>query len=277
MRRSLYMLLLIAILGLGWWVLNSQPNVRDAIDQYVGNGELLTFKARFTADQLMEKHRQALLADDQHSFREPLIKFHPFLLIETKYSYPDKKTREGFMLWGLVDGEIVLDTETWEQTHGFEDAIASNATANDFKIMRALAKHQKGLTPEQLQNELHLDAETLNPWIDSARQKQLIVRAGDDLQLHLQDPKILVYPQTKIKEAFVRKPYHYSQCVSRKYSRAQIEKAAEAAFGSALTLRNISEVFLPVHCLEVLNPDGSILSSYWNALTGQQLFTHYPQ
>lgn len=272
MKRSIYIILLLVCLGAGgWWFSNSQSNVRDAIDQYVGNGELLTFKARYTADQIMEKQRHTLLADNQHTFREPVVKFYPYLLIETKYAYPDKKTREGIMLWGLVDGEIVLDTESWEQTHGFEDAIVANASTNDFKVMKALAKHQKGLTRDQLQNELHLDEETLNPWLNSARQKQLVVLTGDEFQLHFQDPKILVYPQTKIKEDFVTKPYHYSQCVSRKYSRGQVEKTAEAAFGSALTLRNVSEVFLPVHCLEVLNPDGSVLTSYWNALTGQRI------
>lgn len=275
MRYFVYLIVLVLALGGGWWLWNSQPAFRDTIDQYIGNGELQTFKARHTAEQLMEKHRQELLPDAQHAFREPQVKYYPYLLIETKYSYPDKKTREGVVLWGLVDGEIVLDTETWEQTHGFEDAITVDATSNDFKVMKALAKHQGTLSREQLQNELHIDAELLNPWISSARQKQLIVQNGEELQLHLQDPKILVYPQTKMKESFVAKPYQYSQCVSRKYSRAQIEKMAEAAFGSALTLRHVSEVYLPVHCVEVLNPDGSVLTSYWNALTGQRILTSY--
>lgn len=272
MRRFIICTVVIALLGFGgWWIWNSQSNVRDAIEQYVGNGELQTLKARITADQLMEKHRQTLLANDEHSFREPLLKYHPYLLLETKYSYPDKKTREGVLLWSLVDGEIVLDTETWEKTHGFEDAIRVNANASDFKIMNALARNHGTLTRNQLEKELHLEADILTPWITGAKQKQLIVQIGEELQLHLEEPKILVYPQTKMKEALVTKPYNYTQCMVRKYSKDQIEKIAQAAFGSALTIRSTSEVFLPIHCLEVQNPDGSVLTSYWNALTGQRI------
>lgn len=272
MRRFLILTVVLSLIGFGgWWFWNSPSNMRDAIDQYVGNGELQTLKARVTPDQLMEKHRQTLLADSEHSFREPSLKYHPYLLLETKYSYPDKKTREGTLLWSLVDGEIVLDTDTWEKTHGFEDAIRVNANASDFKIMNALARNHGSLSREQLQKELHLEAEILAPWIASARQKQLVIQIGEELQLHLEDPKILVYPQTKMKESLVTKPYNYTQCMTRKYSKDQIQTIAQAAFGSALTIRSTNEVFLPIHCLEVQNPDGSVLVSYWNALTGQRI------
>lgn len=262
---------IMAALGLGgWWAWNNS-HLFDAIEQYIENGEFLTLEARYTADQVMNSHRKELLSDNQHTFQESVLKFYPYLLIEAKYVLQDKKTREGVVLWGLTDGEMVVDTETWEITHGFQDAIEVKASRNDFKIMHILAKNGGVLSCNQLQKELHLEAETLNPWIESVCEKNLVVQAGNELQLHLQSPKLLVMPQTKIKQAFVTRPYHQAVRVSKKYSHSQIEKVLQAAFGPSFTIRKMSEVFLPVYSISVLNPDGTVYTSNWNAVTGQQI------
>lgn len=271
MRRRLLIAIALAVAAGGWWMWENQSSVRDTIGQYVENGEFMTMQARFTPEQLMEAHRKELLPTSQYTFQEPTVKFAPYLLMDAKYTFGDKGTREGSLLWGLVDGEIVIDTDTWEQTHGFEDAINAKASKNDFKIMFALARNGGTLSRDRLQRDLHIDKEILDPWISSTTQKQLIVQVGNDLQLHFENPKIYIIPQTKIKQAFVTKPYNHGQRLSRKYSRSQIESIAQAAFGPGFTVRNINEVFLPIYCLSVLNPDGSTLTSYWNALTGKQI------
>lgn len=271
MKRILLIALLIAAGFGGWWVWENQTTVRDAIGQYVENGDFPTLQARYTPEQLMEAHRKELLPNGNYAFQEPTTKFVPYLLLDAKYTFGEKGTREGVLLWGLVDGEMVLDTETWDQTHGYEDAINAKATKNDFKILFALARNGGSLSRDQLQKELHLERETLDPWIASTANKHLIVLYGNDLQLHLENPKIFVVPQTKVKQAFVTKPYNHGQRVSRKYNRGQIESIVQAAFGPAFAIRNTSEVFLPVYCLCVQNPDGSTLTSYWNAITGKQI------
>jgi hypothetical protein len=231
----------------------------------------MTLEARYTADQIMEKHRKELLADNQHTFQEPALKYHPYLLIEAKFVQSDKKTREGSILWGLVDGEMVIDAETWEITHGFEDAINADATRTDFRIMQVLAKNNGLLTRADLQKELHLEADTVAPWIESVCEKHLVVENGHELQLHFQNPKILVTPQTKIKQAFVAKPAYNSQKTPRQFSRSQIEKCTQAAFGPTFTIRNVKEVYLPVYNISVLNPDGTVFTTQWNAINGQEI------
>src|ERR1700741_1266183 len=113
MRRVILLTLLVAIGIGGWWVWNS-PEWKSTLEGYVENGEFLTLEARYSPEQLMREHHAELLADAQHSFQDPVLKFYPFLLLDAKYTHSDKKTREGVILWGLTDGEMVLDTESWE-------------------------------------------------------------------------------------------------------------------------------------------------------------------
>jgi hypothetical protein len=219
----------------------------------------------------MDANKKDLLVDNTHVYNAPETKYIPHVLMEVKYYQPDKKSREGVVLWNLVDGEMVLSTDTWEKTHGYEDAIESGATRNDFRIIHAIAKSKGGMTMDQLEKELHVEKDTLYPWVESALSKHLIVKKGNELQLHFQNPKLVPMPETKINEGLVKKPYTYAQRISRKYSVGQIEKISKAAFGEDFTIRNSTEVFLPVYQIHVLNPDGSIYTTVWNAVTGQKI------
>ena len=275
MRLTFCIACAIAITGSLWYLWETNPNLRDMMSQYVENGEVLTLEARYTPEQIMEAHRAELLSDNNYEFQLPELKFHPYLLMEVKYTQSDKKTKEGVILWSMVDGEMVLDTQTWDKTHGFEDAILANATREDFKILNALAKFKGKMSMEQLQKELHVEPETLTPWVDNTRQKHLVVQKGAELQLHFQNPVILVAPQTKINQWLVTKPYIHTQRIAKKYSPNQIQTTARAAFGQDFMIRSVTEVFLPVYSIEVLNPDGSVLTSFWNALNGQRITPKY--
>lgn len=271
--RSLFAL---AILVLGTWALwTYNPTFQDIVQTYVENGEFLTLEARYAAEQIMESHKGELLPDAQYTFKEPALKFYPYLLMEVKYTQQNGKTREGVILWSMVDGEMVLDTDTWEKTHGFEDTINANASRSDFVLINTLAKYRGSLPLSRLQKELNVDQTELDNILESARQKYLIIVKGSEVALHFQNPNFNVLPQTRINQWLVTKPYNHAQRVSKRYSQRQIEKIAKAAFGHDFTVRNAKEVFLPVYSIEVQNPDGSILTSYWNALNGQRVDTKY--
>lgn len=271
MRKISILLVGIILISGGLWFFNGQESLSGMVKQYVENGEFTTLKARYTPEQILESHRKELLVDEHHSFQESGLKFHPYLLMDVKYSQ-DKKSREGMILWSLVDGEMVLNTESWEKTHGFEDAINADANRNDFKVMQAIAR-QKGsvITLDHLQKELRAEKDNLADWVESALSKHLIVQKGNELQLHFQDPKILVQPETKVTDWLVKKPYNHAQRVSSQYSTKQIQKAAKAAFGEDFAVRTSSEVFLPVYSIIIANPDGSTFTSYWNAINGQRM------
>lgn len=274
--RLIKSFMLLGLLTAGaWWFLNPNNQLKEMISSYVENGEILTLEAKFTPEQLMEINRSDLLADSSRSYKESNLKYYPYLLMDVKYIQSDKKSKEGVVLWGLIDGEMVLNTDSFEKTHGFEDAINANATSTDFKIINVLAKNRGSLTYDELQRELKLDSDIIDPWIESVRKKYLVVLKGNQLQLHFEDPKILVSPQTLFKQNIVSKTYSYDQRVSKKYSNSQIEKIAKSAFGTDFTIRNMKEIYLPVYQLEVQNPDGSIMGSFWNALNGKRITAAY--
>lgn len=262
------------VLGI-WFLWSTNPGFRELIQSYVENGEILTLEARFSPDQIMEAHREELLPSAQYSFKEPVLKFYPYLLMEVKYTQSNGRTREGLILWSMVDGEMVVDTDTWEKTHGFEDAMNANANRSDFILINTLAKYRGTLPLSRLQKELNATQEEMEAMIEGARKKYLIILKGAEVGLHFQNPHFNVAPQTRINQWLVTKPYNHVHRVDKNYSKWQIEKTAKAAFGADFTVRSSKEVFLPVYNIEVLNPDGSILTSYWNALNGQRVETKY--
>ena len=275
--RSLFSFVLFVSLGVGfWWLWNNHDEFRGIINEYVENGDFLTLEAKYTPEQIIETNRKDLLGNGlQREFKEPTLKFYPYLFMEVKYTGTDKRTKEGVILWSLMDGEMVLNTETWEKTHGFADAIDARSSPYDFKILNALAKNNGTMTMDQLTKDLHLEKEAILPWLESTLEKHLVVQRGNEYKLHFQNPKILVNPQTKMTQYLVSKPYDHSQRMPKKYSQREVERTAKAAFGREFKVRSIKEVLLPVYNIEVINPDGSVLSSFWNALNGQRINPKY--
>lgn len=260
----------------GWWLWQSDSLMdwKDRALQYIDNHEILTLEARYLPEQIAAAHRQELSSDDQRIHENTVLKYYPYLLLDVKYT-DGNKTREGVLLWGLSDGEIVLNTDTWETTHGFRDCLECQATRSDFKIIQTLARRQGAMGVEELRRELQLEPEVIEQWIVGAKQKNLIVQKGTLLQLHFENPKLLVTPQTRINQHLVSKPLGEGQKVPRTYSRNQVMTTAKTAFGNNFAIRSEQEVFLPVYSLEVRNPDGSSQRSEWNAITGQRIVPYY--
>lgn len=274
--RRLFAIILFSLLIIGWAWHNAQiANWKDQVLQYVDNRDIVILEARFLPEQIIEAQQQEFSSNDKRTLQHTILKYYPYLLLDVKYSDNTSRTREGVLLWGLNDGEMVLNTELWETTHGFRDCLECQATRTDFKILHALARHQNSMTIEELQKELHVEREVLNSWIEGAKKKHLIVQKANLLQLHFENPKLLVTPQTKIKQLLVSKPLVNGHKIPKTYTHNQIINITQAAFGNDFKIRNEQEIFLPVYSLEILNPDGSVQTAEWNALTGQRIIPHY--
>lgn len=270
MKRFLIIALAAVAVLAFFWLFVSKDKWR-AMSAYVENSDILTLESRHTAEELMETHRAELIGNSSRTYQEPILQFHPYLLLDVKYYDTDQKTKQGSILWSLVDGEMVIDSETWGKTHGFEDAINANASAQEFRLLHLLADAKGSLSREKLQQELGLQPDELSAIIESAKQKQLVIAKGNDIILHFQDPLFHVTPQTKLDSALVLKSSHLGKKIPARYNAAKIERIAKAAFGPDFTIRETKEVFLPVLRLSVLNPDGSLLITDWNAITGARL------
>ena len=270
--RIISTLLTLALAGYGfWWVSSNRPDLKNKIQHILDSGQFHTLELNYSANQIMESHRKQLLKDSKHKYLEPELQFYPYVLMEVKYTTDHDETKEGVVLWDLLDGEIVTNTKDWEKTHGFGDCINADTQSHEFKIINVLARKGGVIDREGLSNALHLENEILDAWIDSCRRKKLIVQSGNQYRLHLQDPKFQNIPETKISQWLVTKPYKDAVCIPRRYSLAQIQKIARAAFGNDFAIRRTTDVYLPVHNIIVQNPDGSIKTTHWNALNGKNL------
>lgn len=275
-KQILLVIMLLAVGGGGWWFWHSPEMAlwKDRILQYVDNRDVVTLEARFLPEQIIDAHSKELLGNNKKTLQNTTVKYYPYLLLDVKY--PDgSKTREGVLIWGLTDGEMVLNTESWESTHGFRDCLACQATRSDFKLLQALAHKGGSSSVDELQKELRIEREVFEGWVESSKQKGLVVQNGNLVSLHFENPKILVTPQTKVKHHLVTKPLNEGQKVPRSYSQSQIIAITQAAFGNEFIIRSEQELFLPVYSLEIVNPDGSVQISEWNALTGQRIIPHY--
>lgn len=271
MRKAILIFFFLALAGSGTWAWFYMPQFRAAVEMAMSSATFQTLEVRYSAESIMESHRKELLKDSDHVFLEPVLKFVPYLLMEVKYNRSYDKTGEGVILWGLVDGEMVINTSNWEKTHGFTDCIASNATRQEFKIINALASKGGTWDREGLSKYLNVENHILDSTIESCRNKSLIVQNGNHFRLHLQNPKLQVMPETRLEQWLVTKPTKHAQRVKRRYRPTQIEMIARAAFGNGFAIRKSTEIFLPVYSITVQNPDGSQMTSYWNALNGKRI------
>ena len=156
--RNAYILFVALLIALGvFWSWIYFPGFRGRVEDLLSSGTFQTLEVRYSAEAIMDAHRRELLKDGEHVYLEPSLKFIPYLLMEVKYNRTHDKTGEGVILWGLVDGEMVINTSTWEKTHGFTDCIASNATRQEFKIMNALASKGGSWDREGLSRFLNIE------------------------------------------------------------------------------------------------------------------------
>ncbi|MBU6384076.1 MAG: hypothetical protein KGR16_07170 [Verrucomicrobia bacterium] len=273
MRTLILVAMFVIFVAGGYWIWNYQPKVRTKVEDLLSSATFQTLEVRYSAEAIMDAHRKELLKDTDHIFLEPTLKFIPYLLMDVKYNRSTDKTGEGVILWGLVDGEMVINTGTWEKTHGFTDCIASNATRQEFKIINALASRGGSWDRDGLSKFLNIENNILDTWVDSCRKKSLIVQNGNTYRLHLQNPKLQVIPETKLEQWLVTKPTKHALRVKKRYRASQIENIARAAFGHDFAIRKTAEIFLPVYSIIVQNPDGSQMTTYWNALNGKRLVT----
>lgn len=258
-------------LGVGYWQWqkgNFDP--KKLVDQVLQQDGFATLEVRYNANQIMEAHRRDLIKDVRHKYLEPELLFYPYLLMEVKFTLREK-TKEGILLWDMVDGEMVIDTKDWQKTHGFGDCIKAVADKNEFRLLKILARKGGYSDRESLLNQLSVENDTLEMWLDSCRKKKLVVLNGNKYRIHIEKPVLEALPETRLEEKLVTKSLKNASRSPKRFSSAQIERMCRSAFGADFVIRKHNTIFLPVHCIVVQNPDGSVHTTHWNALNGRKL------
>lgn len=286
--RTIVTLLILAVLAYGGWMFwQGNSDIKSMLPKNIsipflnqvgksssGNnnaepaGDFSSLEARYKPEQIIDKHFKSLSDDNERDLLSPSTLYYPYVLMEVKYTKDSKATGEGQMLWGLEDGEMVINATNWDTTHGFEDCINAHASTDDFKIINVLAKHGGIMDRESLLNALHVESHSLDKWIEDLRDKKLVVLSGNHYRLHFENPRLNIIPETRLKDPIVAQNVQGADRIKAHYSIAEVEQLTKAAFGQDFFIRREKEVYLPVYSIGIKNPDGSILTTFWNAYTG---------
>ena len=270
--RFLYFIVLVAFIGFGsWWLFNNNTAVKQFVGEIGNDDQFLALEVRYSPDQIMEQNQEELLQTRHDEYGHPALTFHPYLLMEVKLNSPQRKQREGIMLWNLTNGELILDTNTWEATKGFSNVLSAGGEGHDVKVVKTLSERSNGMTREELMKALRIDADTFDDWIESAREKKLVIQRGNTFRLFNPQLHLQVTPQTRIHQWLVTKPYGHAKRAAKRYDEEQVQEMALAAFGPELKIRETKQVYLPVYSIPVKGRRGSVSTSQWNALNGQRM------
>lgn len=270
MKKFLFYLAIVGVLMAAIYLFLGSED--GGFQTYVENRDLKTLEMRFRPEEIVELRREELLGNRSRTLLEPVIVHYPYLLMEVKSFASDQQSEQAAILWGLLDGEMVLDTDTWAKTKGFEEVLNSNVTPQEFRLLLELANNRGISTKERLAKGLAVEGASLNSLIEGLNKKKLLILRGSEILLHMVDPHFNVKPATQFNTQFVFKPSHEGKRVAAKYSRSKIEKLAKVAFGDNFTIRQTEVVFLPVVRIGVQNSDHSVLLSDWNGLTAERIF-----
>ncbi len=246
--------------------------LHEFISQADAEESITCFEATIIPEDLQKKSAKTLLKNEKYSWGESHFIYLPCLLVDAKYSQEQQRsTQSGKMLWDLSAGELILDTNTFAKTAGFEDCLSSKVNAEDFRILNLLAKHQGSVSKDIVLRELGYDDDLAFQRIQDLRKKKLIATSNDTLRIHVENPLFRVEPKSNITLPFVTREVLRGQLIPTRFNQHELIDMIKVAFGSDLGIRSTKIVFLPIIQLKILNPDGSKRTTHWNAITGKEI------
>lgn len=270
--RILSTLFTIALLGYGvLWLSKHHPEVSEKAFSFIQSKPRLALQPQFTPEQVIEQHTRLLTANRAVIQGSPHITYTPILLMEVKYADTSYTTGEGPLLWDLSDGEMILDINTWQKSHGLSDCIRADATKQECKVVALMAKKGGQLGREALRKNLHVDGDLLDQWLDDCRRKKLLVPSGNGYRLHIQDPKFPTSPVSIVDTTLTTYSTKKAELASKRFNTSSITSFAEAYFGSDFAIKSVEEVLLPIYAITTESCDGRMKTYFFNGLTGREL------
>jgi hypothetical protein len=271
--RLLFTLISLAAGTYGYfWLVDKNPDVKERVEELIDFRTTTALETRFDSAQVMETHNKKLLKEKGARFLEPSLRYFPHLLLEVKYCDSKRRTKEGYILWDLTDGEMVLNTKSWDKTHGFADCILTSANSGELKLLHLIADQGGSCEVSALSKKCEVELPVLEILLKSCIKKNLIASMGENkYRLHLENPNLVVNPETKLHEHLTTCSLRRVERAQKNFSRSQVERLIKLAFGEGFSVRTATEIYLPVHRIVIQKADGSIRTAHYNALTGKEL------
>lgn len=271
-KRSLVWLMVLGIAAAaGYWAYTHTERLQQYVLPSTKEESIDTFEALILPNDLLTKQPH-LLTTQGHSFGPVTLYFAPQLLLSVKYSHDSKSSKASTAVWDMIDGELVIDTNTFDHTQGFADCLASQAGADDFRILRTLTQSGGTLSKEAIIKELGGDDSAICERIENLKKRHLVIIANDVVRIHVESPLFKIEPSTLLTKPIVHRTTLYGNLLPTTFSKSDIETLVKAAFGQDLAIRNSRLVYIPTYEIQVNNPDGSVRKTYWNAISGKEMW-----
>lgn len=271
--RLLYTLFTLAIGGYGvYWIADKNPDLKNRAETLLNFRTTNALEMRYDARQIMDNHSRELLKEKGARFLEPELKFFPYLLMEVKYCDANHQTKEGLILWDMTDGEMVIDTQTWEKTHGFADCMNSRAQEYELNLLQILSEEGGSAELTTIQSKLGAKPAVVELMLKSCANKNLIIGDSESrYRIHLERPKLQTVARTSWHQQLTTRPHKRAERAKSHFSQNQIKSIAKMAFGTHFAIRKATEIFLPIHRIVVQGPEGTIATHHFNAVSGRKL------
>lgn len=199
--------------------------------------------------------------------------FFPHVLFHIKFSKEDprKGSQEGQLLWSLVDGELVLDTDTWTKTQGFKECLLLQANQQDMVVMQTLSRLGGAVSRDTLLQALMMKHAKADQMIRKCQKKKLVfVYAGDKIGYHFRQPQFVQGCTTRMhREPVLLRKTRGMSLWPNTYSEDRIKELASMVFGQNFFIINTEEVYVPVYKVMLRSPEDSVRIQYVNAVNGE--------
>ncbi|WP_366223536.1 hypothetical protein [Chlamydia buteonis] len=235
-----------------------------------GFERLRVFERKFSPEQVL-----TFFPEHQEGNATVELTFVPHTLMHVRFSREDvvKKTmvsQEGAILWSLANGEMVLNTGTWNCSKGFRECLMLKAGKQDVNVMQALANLGGAASKESLTHALSMKNIRADKVIRACQKKKLIFSTGSQIGSHFQQLQPIKGCTTTIQSSpvWLRRP-RGSSIVSPQFSEDRISNLAEMIFGDNFLILDKVVVYVPVYKVSLVATDNSVRIEYINAVTGK--------
>ncbi|WP_213358129.1 hypothetical protein [Chlamydiifrater phoenicopteri] len=238
----------------------------------VGSEQIFIIERSYSPEQVIENFKNR----NQDLYLEQC--FFPYLLLKARYQREnpsrngDYEILEGALLWSLVNGEVVMDTETWNCSQGFRECLISKADKHDMLIMQTLIALGGSANKEYLIERLSTRNFHVAKSIKNCHRKKLIFVQGDRVGIPFRKFQPLNNCMMTMNRSLVSliKPKG-AIMISERHSEDDVRSLASKVFGKNFYVIDMQKVFVPAYKITTKGIDGSQRIEYINAINGKRL------
>ena len=270
------------LISIAFWTWNANPNIQYWVEEtiitkarsFISKDKEVKLLPTKTPIDVLYKQTQP---KDNVLSMQPSVIYAPVLMLSTKYIDPDtNRTEEGFIIWDMIHGELLLNLDKWEMSSGTSNLILDALTKSHMQLLTFITQNPISKT-ELLQQAPSIPIYNLRNVLNECIKYGLIVEQNNILQLHIKSPKIPLSPPSFTREMLQQyKALPYIEQIPKdcmlppKYTQSQLMHLSHTLFSQQIYIREASTAYIPILLFKYATPTGEAATKYYNAQSGTE-------